>query len=159
MATTYSTSVYANSVPAGTGHGDFCTSTHLHAISGSISTWALNDTINVGYLPRNAVVVAAVIKSSNQLDTGGSPTMTLDLGVTGATQQFKAAITSVGRSSANAGVTADASLVGPGYLYKNTTGAKLAVLVTVHAAAATPAAGALEVDIEYYVEDLGGSNP
>jgi hypothetical protein len=154
--TTYSTTLYANNIPSGTGHGDFDTSTHLHAVSGSISTWAAGDTINVGYLPRNAVVVGAILKAASQLDTNGAPTLTLSLGVSGATTLFKNAITTVGRA---AGVSADVTLAAAGALYKNTSGAKIAVLVTVGAAAATPVAGTLEVDIEYYVEDLAASNP
>jgi hypothetical protein len=156
MSTAYSTSLYANKVPANGGFGPNDSSVHLHAISGSISTWALNDTINVGYLPRNAVVVSASIKAASQLDSNGAPTLTLDLGVVSATQLFKAAISTVGRA---AGVTADQTLAATGVLYKNTTGADVAVLCTVHAAAATAVAGTLEFDLEYYVESTTASNP
>jgi len=156
MATTYSTTLYASNTPANTGHGDWTGSMHLHAVSGSISTWAAGDTINVGYLPRNAVVVAAILKAATQLDSNGAPTLTLSLGVTGTTGLFKSAVTTVGRA---AGASADNTVAAAGYLYKNTSGAKQAVLVTVGTAAATAVAGTLEVDIEFYVEDLGGSNP
>jgi hypothetical protein len=156
MATTYSTQNYANNVPAFTGHGDWTGSFHLHAVSGSISTWAAGDTIQVGYLPKNAVVVSCTLKAASQLDSNGTPTLTLSLGVTGTTTLFKNAITTVGRA---AGVSADQTLAAAGVLYKNLSGAKIAVLATVGAAAATAVAGTLEVDIEFYVEDLGGSNP
>ena len=46
-----------------------------------------------------------------------------------------------------------------GYLYQNTSGADLAVIDTVHAGAASPAAGTLELDVEYYVEDVTATNP
>jgi hypothetical protein len=46
-----------------------------------------------------------------------------------------------------------------GVLYKNTSGARALVVVTVGTAAATAVAGTLEVDIEFYVEDAAGSNP
>jgi hypothetical protein len=154
MSTAYQTAVYANKVPPNGGHGDYDSSVHLHAISGSISTWALNDTISVGLLPRNAVVVSASIKAASQLDSG--TTLTLDLGVTGTAQLFKAAISTVGRA---AGASADQTLAAAGVLYKNLSGADIAVVCTVHAAATTPVAGTLEFDLEYYVEDTTGSNP
>jgi hypothetical protein len=156
MATTYSTAVYANKQPASGGQGWMNMSTHLHAISGTISTWALNDVINVGYLPRGAVVVSATLKAASQLDSNGSPTLTLDLGISGTAQLFKAAVSTVGRA---AGASADTTIAAGGALYKNTSGADVLVIVTVHAAAATAVAGTLEVDLEYYVEPPTGSNP
>lgn len=154
---TWQTAVYANKVPAGTGHGDFCSSTHLHAVTGTLpSTLATNDVINFGYLPNNAVVVGVILKAQSQLDSNGAPSLTLDLGVTGTPQLWKAAITTVGRA---VGVTSDNTIASAGGLYKNTSGAKVLAIGTVHAAAATPVAGVLEVDIEYYVEDASGSNP
>src|ERR1700677_4151388 len=133
MSTAYQTAVFANKVPPNSGHGDYTNSVHLHAISGSISTWALNDTISVGVLPRNAVVVSASLKAASQLDSG--TTLTLDLGVTGTGQLFEAAISTVGRAG---GASADQTLAAAGVLYKNLTGADLAVICTVHAAATTP---------------------
>jgi hypothetical protein len=156
MSTTYSTANYANNVPTNTGHGDWTGSFHLHAISGSISTWAAGDTINIGWLPKNAVVVSSSLKAASQLDSNGSPTLTLSLGITGTTGLFKSAITTVGRAS---GVSADQTMAAAGVLYKNTSGARALVVVTVGTAAATAVAGTLEVDIEFYVEDAAGSNP
>jgi hypothetical protein len=156
MSTTYSTANYANNVPANTGHGDWTGSFHLHAISGSISTWAAGDTINIGWLPKNAVVVSCTLKAASQLDSNGSPTLTLSLGITGTTGLFKSAITTVGRAS---GASADTTIAAAGALYKTSSSARTLVIVTVGTAAATAVAGTLEVDIEFYVEDLGGSNP
>lgn len=158
MATTYSSLIYAQNQPAGTGHGLYQLTQHLHALSPTISTWAINDVINFGYLPRNAIVASAVLKAASQLDSNGTPTLALDLGVTGAPQLFKAAISTVGRAS---GASADigTGLSAAGYLYKNVSGAKQAILCTVHTAAATATAGALELDVEYYIEDTVGSNP
>ncbi len=158
MATTYSTPLFAQNQPAGTGHGPYQITQHLHAITGTISTWAVNDVINFGYLPRNAIVASAVLKAASQLDSNGSPTLSLDLGIVGTAQLFKAAITTVGRAS---GASADigTGLSAAGYLYKNTTGAKVQIICTVHAAAATAVAGTLELDVEYYIEDTVGSNP
>lgn len=158
MATTYATALYATNQPAGTGHGEYQITQHIHAITGSISTWALNDIINIGYLPRNAIVASMVLKAASQLDSNGSPTLSFDMGVPGTPQLFKAAITTVGRT---AGASADigTGLSASGYLYKNVTGAKQAIVCTVHAAAGTAVAGTLEIDVEFYVEDTPGSNP
>lgn len=156
MATAYSTALYAANTPANTGHGDNTNSVHLHAVSGTIATWAAGDTIAIGYLPRNAVVVSCSLKAASQLDSNGAPTLTLSIGVTGAATVFKSAITTVGRA---AGASADQTLSAAGVLYKNVTGAKIAVLVTVATAAATPVAGTLEADLEFYVEDAAGSYP
>jgi hypothetical protein len=156
MATAYSTSLYASNTPANTGHGFNTTSVHLHAISGSISTWVAGDTVAIGYLPRNAVVVIASLKAASQLDSNGAPALTLSLGVTGTPALFKSAITTVGRA---AGASADQTLAAAGVLYKNATSGKIAVLVTVGTGAATAVAGTLEVDIEFYVEDTAASNP
>jgi hypothetical protein len=158
MATTYSTPLYAQNQPAGTGHGFYQITQHLHATSPSISTWAINDVINFGYLPRNGIVASMVLKAASQLDSNGAPTLTLDMGVTGTPQLFKAAITTVGRA---VGASADigTGLSAAGYLYKNASGARQAIICTVHAAAATAVAGTLELDVEYYIEDVVGSAP
>ena len=152
MSTTYSTAVYANKVPALTGHGDYVSSVHLHAISGTISTWVAGDTINVGYLPAGAVVVSCTLKAASQLDSATS--LTLSLGITGTTGLFKSLITTVGRA---AGASVDTTIAAAGALFK--TAAKTLVVVTVGTGSGTPVAGTLEVDIEYYVEDAVGSNP
>ena len=154
MATAYQTLNYSQNQPSGTGHGNYKTNTSLHAVSGSISTWAANDTILVGYLPANAVVQNVILKAASQLDSNGAPTLTFDVGLVGAAQLFKAAVTTVGRA---AGATADTTITAAGLLYKTT--AKSTVVVTVHNAAATAVAGAVEVDVDYYVEDAVGSNP
>jgi len=100
------------------------------------------------------VVVGVILKAQSQLDSGAS--LTLDLGVTGTPQLWKAAITTVGRAS---GASSDNTIASAGGLYKNTPAPKVLVIGTVHAQAATAVAGVLEVDIEYYVEDASGSNP
>jgi hypothetical protein len=150
---TFNSDVYSASTPSGTGHGVFKNSTHLHATVALPATAGLNDVINFGYLPANAVVVGAILKAQSQLDSGG-PTLTLDLGITGTAQLWKAAITTVGRA---ASVTGDSTIATTGVLYKNTSGKKVLVIGTIHAAATAPVAGNLEVDIEYYVEDAAGS--
>jgi hypothetical protein len=157
MSTAYQTQNYSQKQPAGTGHGFFKNSTHLHAISGAISTWAAGDTIAVGWLPPQATVKSVTLKAAAQIDSNGAPTLALDVGVAGTPQLFKSAVTDVGHT---AGATVDTTINPGGMLWQNTTGSDVAVLITVHTAAATPVAGTtLELDVEYYVEDVGGSNP
>lgn len=104
----------------------------------------LNDGGTVGYLPPNAVVLGGYVKYATALDTNGAPTLTVDLGVTGAAQTFLAADT-----TGRAGGTV--ATIGKGY--KNTTGAKIAITWLAHAAAATGAAGTIEVHLSYFIEE------
>ncbi len=162
MSTAYQTQNVVNKTPALSGHGLSKNRTCLHAKSGTISTWAAGDTLAVGYLPRGAVVTAAVLKAASQLDSNASPTLALDLGISGTAQLFKSAVTTVGHAS---GATADATINAGGLLYVNptsnddTVGSDVEVLVTVHTAAATPVAGTLEVLIDYFVEDATATTP
>lgn len=151
---TWQSDIYKASTPSGTGHGVYKTSSHMHATVALPATFALNDVIDFGYLPNNAVVVNAWLKADSQLDSNATPLLSLDLGVTGTPQLFKAAVITVGHA---VGVTSDNTIATAGGLYKNTSGSKQLVIGTIHAAAATPVAGSLECDIEYYVEDTVGS--
>ena len=134
MSTAYQTQNFNQKQPAGNAHGIAKMTTRLHCLSGSISTWAANDTIAVGYIPRGAVVTNVVLKAASQLDSNGTPTLALDVGVVGTPQLFKAAVTTVGHAS---GASVDTTNTGAGYLYQNTSGADQEVLITVHTAAAT----------------------
>jgi hypothetical protein len=107
----------------------------------------LNDGGTVCYLPPNAVVLGGYVKFPIALDTNGSPTLTIDLGVTGTAQNFLAADT----TARAGGVQKTFATTGVGY--KNTSGAKLAVTWLAHAAAATGAAGTMEVHLSYVIED------
>lgn len=129
-------------------HGDFKSFNHLHAVTALASTAGLNDTINVGYLPPNAVVTGTTSKAQTQLDSATS--LTLDLGIVGTTQLFQSALNDVGRA---AGASFDATINAAGKLWKNTTGAKVLVIGTIHAAAGTPVAGNLEHLIDYFIEE------
>jgi hypothetical protein len=112
---------------------------------------ALNDGGTIGYLPPNAVVLGGYLKAATAMDTNGSPTLTIDFGVTGTAQLFLAADT----TARAGGVQKTFALAGVGY--KNTSGAKLALTWLAHAAAATGVAGTLEFHVSYYVEDLATS--
>jgi hypothetical protein len=141
--------------PPGTGHGESQVTQHLYAKAFTGAALALNDTIQFGYIPNNAVVDGVILKADAQLDSGGSPTLAFDLGVTGAAQLFKAAVTTVGHA---VGASADATNTGAGTLYKNTSGAKQLVYATVHTAAETAAAsGTIELSLSYWLQDTVGS--
>ena len=153
---TFNSDIYNANQPANTSHGFARNSVHLHGIVTVPSTMTTNDVLNFGYLPINAVVVTAILKAPTQLDSNGAPTLTFSLGVTGTAALWKSAITTVGRVAT---VSSDSTMATAGGLYKNTSGAKLLVIGTCANVAATPVAGTVEVDLEYYVEDAAGSAP
>src|SRR5947209_4686807 len=140
MATAYKSNLSSSSTPAPTGHGFYKTSCHLHAVSGS-TAFALNDTIDMGSLPANAVVVGVILKAQSQLDSATA--LTIDVGIAGTAQLWMAAIATVGRA---VGVTGASAIATAGTLYK-TTG-KTPVLITIHAAPGAAVAGVLELDVE-----------
>lgn len=147
MTTTYNAPSFTNNNPVTT----FGLAKDIKAFRDTVTTTAalgLNDGGSVGYLPPNAVVVGGYVKYATALDTG-SPTLTVDLGVTGAAQTFLAADT-----TARAGGTV--ATIGKGY--KNTTGAKIAITWLAHAAASGGgAAGTIEVHLSYFIEESATS--
>lgn len=153
---TFKSDKIATGQPAGTGHGFFTNSVHLHATAAVTTAMTTNDIIQMGYLPSSAVVTSVILKAQSQLDSNGAPTLTFSMGVTGTAALWKSGITTVGRT---AGVSSDSTIATTGGLYKNTSGAKQLVIVTCANVAATAVAGSLECDLEYYVEDAVGSNP
>ncbi|MGH7016736.1 MAG: hypothetical protein ACRED8_06585 [Caulobacteraceae bacterium] len=151
MATTYSapgyTANYGRAGPTGFSKTPF----QLHDTA-AVGAPVINDVVNFGYLPNNAIVTACVLKAATQLDS--STGLTYDVGVSGTPQLWKAAVSTVGRAS---GASADATVAAAGMLYKNTTGADQLVIVTAHAGAMTGAAGTLELQLEYFFEPTAGS--
>jgi hypothetical protein len=121
----------------------------LYDVSGSISTWALNDTITFPALPKGAIVTDVRLLASTALDTNGSPTLHVEVGYSGAATAFLAA-TAFGSSS---------TLQVAGTPLSTPMTADTPVIVTVSTAAATAAAGTLSLAIEYFVEPTAGSNP
>ncbi len=102
-----------------------------------------SDVFNFGYLPINARVVGAFIEASD-LDTNGSPTLTLNVGDSGDADRYFAAST-VGQAG-----TASTALAVTGLGYKTT--AKTLVTGAPAANAATGVAGTISVGILYVVE-------
>lgn len=146
MTTTYNAPGYTNKNPVAV-HGEAKNIQSFHDTVTIGAALGLNDGGTFGYLPPNAVVTGGWAKFATAMDTNGSPTLTIDLGVTGAAQQFLAADT-----TARAGGVQKALATGS-YGYKNTSGAKLAITWLAHAAAATGAAGTIEVHLSYVIEE------
>jgi hypothetical protein len=129
-----------------------------HGISGGVKALfatvvcaaapATTDTINFGYLPKNARVLYAMLESTD-MDTNGSPALTLNVGDSGsATRLFSAS--TVGQAGTASAATATAGL---GYLTTDRT------LITgvAQANAATGAAGTLYLTVLYTVEESATS--
>lgn len=102
------------------------------------------DTFAFFTLPANARVHAAVLKCTD-IDTNGSPTVTINVGDAGSATRYFSAST-VGQAG-----TVDATMQAAGRFYKPT--AKTPIIGTVQANAATGVAGTLELAIHYSVED------
>lgn len=143
MTTTYNAPSYTNRAPVPT-EGIVNGSVNFRDTVTTTAALGLNDGGTFGYLPPNAVVTGGYAKFATAMDTG-SPTLTVDIGVTGAAQTFLAADT-----TARAGGTV--ALIGKGY--KNTTGAKVAITWLAHAAASGGgAAGTIELHVPYFIEE------
>jgi hypothetical protein len=115
--------------------------------TGALTT---SDTIQFGYLPIYARVVDAIIKASD-LDTNGSPTLTLNVGDAADPDRLFAAST-VGQAATAARATAATAF---GYRYD----AQTMITGAPAANAATGAAGTIELFVFYTVEDDGVGYP
>jgi hypothetical protein len=102
------------------------------------------DTFAFFTLPANARVHAAILKCTD-IDTNGSPTVTINVGDAGSATRYFSAST-VGQAG-----TVDVTMQAAGRLYKTT--AKTAIVGSVQANAATGVAGTLELVIHFVVED------
>lgn len=151
--TAYSSNQYAAHTPAG-AHGQGQITNHHHSVVSVPASLAAGDQCNMGFLPPGAVVLGVVLKAAGQLDSGAAPALTLNVGLAGLPQLFLAGTVLVGRA---VGVSADSAITASGRLYKNSSAARQPITVTVQAAAATPVAGTLELELSYFIEDAVGS--
>lgn len=102
-----------------------------------------SDTINFGYVPANARLVGGYMVPSD-MDTSGSPTLTLNVGDAGsATRLF---------SANTGGQTGTAALIGAAALDYQFT-AKTLIVGTAAANATTGAAGTITLVLLYVVEE------
>lgn len=110
---------------------------------------ALNDTLGLFRVPKGAIIRNLFVKT-DRLDTNGSPLLTIDVGDASDAQKYVAAW--AGASGVVTGVS------------PNTVAAKISqygvqltadtdIFATIHAAAATKAAGTLVATVEY---EMGG---
>lgn len=99
-----------------------------------------SDTLEFFYLPAGAVVLQAILESSD-MDTNGSPTLTLNIGDSGDADRLFAAST-VGQAG-----TASNSVIATGVLASYTS--KTLITGTANANAATGAAGTVSLIVLY----------
>ena len=102
-----------------------------------------SDTINFGYVPAGARIIHATLESSD-MDTGGSPTLTLNIGDAGDADRFFAAST-VGQAGTQSSAIAVAGL---GHKYT----AKTLITGVAAANAATGAAGTVNLIVQYILD-------
>jgi hypothetical protein len=142
MASTYSSTNYSRNAPVAY-HGEAAETQWLHATVTISAAPVINDVLNFGYLPPNAVVVAALLRASD-MDT--STGILIDVGDAGsATRYFSAA--TVGQTG-----TASASMAVTGIMYKTTAKTLIKGLINT-APSGTGAAGTVELAIGYFVEE------
>lgn len=110
-----------------------------------------SDNIEFGYLPDYARVVDAVIVATD-MDTNGSPTLTLNVGDADDADRYFAAAT-VGQNGSAARMTAT---TGFGHRYGK---GKHLITGKPAANAATGAAGSIELFVYYQVDDPGVGTP
>lgn len=130
--------------------GSLCVQQCTIAVPASGAGTALNDTLGLFVLPRAAIIRDLTIKT-DQLDSNGSPTLTLDVGYTGTPQAFIAAWNGAKTALSGGASPNTVSAKTGAYGYQAT--ADTPIFATVHAAAATAAAGNLVATIEY---EIGG---
>jgi hypothetical protein len=139
---TYSSSAYTNNKPTA-GHGAASSVKVAYASVSCTAAPSTSDTLNFFYLPAGARVVMAVLEASD-MDTNGSPTLTLNIGDSGSASRLFSAST-VGQAGTSSQALA---VAGQGNLYTSKT------LITGTAAnnAATGAAGTVELTVFYVIE-------
>lgn len=102
------------------------------------SALALNDVLNFGYLPKDAVIEDMEL-IPDDLDTGG-PTIAIDIGDAGSATRYFSAATGAGTGVRNKMLQA-----AMGYQLADRT----LIVGAIHAAATTPAAGNITLQVYY----------
>jgi hypothetical protein len=126
----------------GSGHGFGGTKKVSYGFVDFTGTITTADSANVCQLPVGAIVLAVLLEADD-LDTGGSPTLTLNVGDAASANRYFAAST-----VAQTGVTAVATAA-TGLFYTVTGTNDTMVRVAVQANAATSAAGTVRIAVEY----------
>lgn len=141
MATYRSTNISTKTGVAAGGHAGSVQAAYAEVVCSSAPTTA--DTIEFFDLPLNARVLSATLKSTD-MDTNGSPTITLNVGDAGSATRYFSAST-----VAQAATAAVATAV-TGLGFKTT--AKTRIVGVPQANAATGAAGTLYLWFSYIIE-------
>lgn len=129
-------------------HGQAATLQWLYCSVALTAALTTSDTFAFFTLPKNARVHLATLKCTD-IDTNGSPTVTINVGDAGSSTRYFSAST-VGQAG-----TVDIAIAAAGRLYKTT--AKTPIVGSVGTGAATGVAGTLELAIGYVVEDAATS--
>jgi hypothetical protein len=134
---TYKSSKVTNSFPARSNDGE-----NIAFASVSVSSAAANgDVVQMFKVPANATIVGAVLRCSD-MDTSGSPTVTVDVGDAGDADRLFAAST-VARAG---GADVNLALAGLGYKYTEDT----LIYATINSPA-TGATGTVALTLFYVV--------
>lgn len=156
--TAYNSTAIIQNANSGT-HGESRVSQSLFWTAPLKTALVANDTINMGYLPPYARIIAATF-SADQLDTNGAPTIAFELGDAAVPARIFPTGTTIGRAATGANANSnslpntaviDYLAVGnatPGALNQGTL-----IIATCTAAAATWQAGNLYCRIDYYVDE------
>ncbi len=104
----------------------------------------LADKIIFGKVPKGAIYVDALI-AADDLDSGGSPALTFDLGDTDSADGLIDGAT-VGQAAGSARATSGAYIIN-----RHATPAEKNIILTVATAPATAVAGTVRVVVQYYV--------
>lgn len=141
---TYSSDAYTNKtgIPGSSRGGATITLFYPVTCTAAPST---SDTINFGYVPAGFRLVLAVLESTD-MDTGGSPSLTINVGDSGDADRIFAAST-VGQAG-----TLSSALATTGAGYQYTT--KTLITGVANANAATGAAGTLYLTLIGFIDTL-----
>lgn len=143
MAVFQSTAVSTNRPLRGPGIGGTRGGALLASVAVTTAL-AINDTLEFGYVPADARIVSAWLKSDD-IDSGGSPAIAISVGDAGDTSRFFT--TSVVGQAGTANFTPNAKGLNATYTTKTK------IYGTVTTAAATPVAGNVTLYLEYLCEE------
>lgn len=146
---TYNSDKYSTTAqPPISSHGISNTVKALFATVVCAASPATTDTINFGYLPKGARVLYAMLESTD-MDTNGSPALTINVGDSGSATRYFSGST-VGQAGTAAAATA---VTGLGFITTDRT----LIVGTAGVNAATGAAGTLYLTVFFTVEESATS--
>ena len=148
--TIYNSAAVTNKVPA-TSHGLFGNVKQETATVTLTAAPTTADVINFFTIPRNSIIVGATVASS-QIDSNGTPTVTLNVGDAGSAGRLFSALNTVGRTAPGS-MSSVMAYGGYGYQYTADT----VITGSVAANPATGVAGAT-VQLTVFYAPVGGAS-